>query len=175
MDSIIIIRHFLEVVGLITTLGAVLLFIWSIISWFLGVAPLFYRLGFGRWSRRIAIVANDEMYSSLKSDLIDTGIFRKKNIFQVKKGSLSKIKHINLALIHYQSFSVEEVDQILADKSANAGFVFYFPEFTPPHTVIPQDVMGRINNHPFTTIVNMRGRLTNDILVTLLSTSYDKR
>lgn len=166
---------FINIVGLITTLFGIVLFIWAVISWILGVYPLFLRLGFGRWSRKIAIVANDDTFTSLKIDLVDTGIFREKNIYQIKKDALSKTKGATLALIHYQSFEENEIKTILSYKKPNAGFIFYFPEFTPPTLVIPPNMMKEINNQQFTTIVNMRGRLINDIVTTLLSTSYDKR
>ena len=40
---------------------------------------------------------------------------------------------------------------------------------------MPTDAVEMINKEPFTVLVNMRGRLVNDILVTLMSTSYDKK
>lgn len=166
---------FVNIVGALTTIFAICLFVWAIISWTLGVYPLFLRLGFGRWSRKIAIVSNDNMYSSLKTDLVDTGVFREKNIYQIKEDALSKIKETTLALVHYQSFSEDQIKIILSYKKSNAGFIFYFPEFTPPSIVISPEMMKAINNEQFTTIVNMRGRLINDIVTTLLSTSYDKR
>ncbi len=175
MAPIQFLQSFIDIVGVATTVFGILLFIWAVASWCMGVFPLFLRLGFGRWTRKIAIVAKDEEYASLKSDLIDTGIFREKNVYQIKSGSLAKVKDTTLALVHYQSFSESEINTILANKKANAGFVFYFPEFTPPTIVIPQEMMKAINNQQFTTIVNMRGRLVNDIVTTLLSTSYEKR
>lgn len=165
----------INIVGVITTLFGIVLFVWAVVSWILGVYPLFLRLGFGRWRRKIAIVANDDTYNSLKIDLIDTGVFREENIYQIKKDTLSKVKETTLALIHYQSFDENEIKSILSYKKSNAGFIFYFPEFTPPTLVIPPNMMKEINNQQFTTIVNMRGRLINDIVTTLLSTSYDKR
>lgn len=175
MTLLTFLKFFIDIVGVLTTVFAICLFIWAIISWCMGVFPLFLRLGFGRWKRKIAIVANDEKYSSLKSDLVDTGIFRGKNIYHIKNDSLAKIKEATLALVHYQSFSEDEVKTILSNKKANAGFVFYFPEFTPPTVVVSAAMMKAINEQQFTTIVNMRGRLVNDIVTTLLSTSYDKR
>lgn len=174
MTLIEFVRLVIEVVGAFTTVFAIGLFVWAVISWCMGVFPLFLRLGFGRWSRKIAIIASDEQYSSLKTDLVDTGIFREKNIYQIKKDSLAKVKEATLALVHYQSFNAGEIKTILANKKSNAGFIFYFPEFTPPTTVIPVEMMKEINNQQFTTIVNMRGRLVNDIVTTLLSTSYEK-
>lgn len=168
-------RLVIDIVGIFATVFSIALFIWAVISWWLGVFPLFLRLGFGRWTRKIAVVANDEKYNSLRADLIDTGVFREKNIYQIKNDFLSKIKDATLALVHYQSFTEAEINTILANKKSNAGFIFYFPEFTPPTTVIPTEMMKAINNQQFTTIVNMRGRLVNDIVTTLLSTSYEKR
>lgn len=165
---------FIKVVGISTTVFAVGLFIWAIISWSMGIFPLFLRLGFGRWSRKIAIIADDENYSSLKTDLVDTGIFREKNIYQIKNNTLAKVKETTLALVHYQSFSKDEIEMILSNKKSNAGFIFYFPEFVPGQNMIPIETVKLINNEQFTTVVNMRGRLMNDIVVTLLSTSYDK-
>lgn len=166
---------FVNIVGVLTTVFAICLFIWAVISWILGVYPLFLRLGFGRWSRKISIVANDDMFSSLETDLVDTGVFRKKNIYQIKTDTLSKVRETTLALVHYQSFTEDQIKTILSNKKSNAGFIFYFPEFTPPSVVISPEMMRAINNQQFTTIVNMRGRLINDIITTLLSTSYDKR
>lgn len=166
---------FINVVGIGTTVFAICLFAWAVLCWCLGIFPLFLRFGFARWSRKIAVLANDDKYTSLKTDLVDTGVFREKNIYQIKNDSLSKVKDATLALVHYQSFVENEIDTILTNKKSDAGFIFYFPEFTPPTTVIPPAVMARINNHQFTTIVNMRGRLINDIVTTLLSTSYDKK
>lgn len=166
---------FINLVGVITTVFAVGLFIFTIISWVLGIYPIFLRFGFGRWRRKIAIVANDDAFSSLKEDLVDTGIFRGKNIYQVRRDSISKIKEATIALVHYHSFTEDEIKVILSNKKYNAGFIFYFPEFSAPTKVISPEIMNEINKHQFTTVVNMRGRLMNDIVITLLSTGYEKR
>lgn len=174
MDLINLIRLFLEVIGGITTLISLIIFILAVISWFLGVYPLFVRLGFSRWSRKIAIVADSQAYASLKSDLVDTGIFREKNIFQISDSSLSKVKTSSLILVNYQSFTENEIKTILSYKKPTAGVIIYFPGFSNTNR-IADDIRDLINNEPFTTTVNFRGRLINDILVTLLSTSYEKK
>ena len=175
MEFIDFARIFIDVVGISTTIFAILIFTWGIISWVIGAYPLFYRIGFGRWSRKITIVANGDMYNTLKTDLVDTGIFREKNISpQVTNQSFSKIKKASLVLVHYQSFTEDEIKIILSHKQPHSGFVFYFPEFSPENR-IPPEMMKAINNEQFTTIVNMRGRLMNDIVTTLLSTGYEKK
>ena len=175
MTLLTFLKLLVDIVGALTTLFAIGLFIWALLSWSMGVFPLFLRLGFGRWSRKIKIVAKDEVYNSLRTDLIDTGIFRDKNIDQITNKSFAKIKDASLVLVHYQSFTEDEIKTILSHKKSGSGFVFYFPEFSPPENVISREMMKIINDEQFTTVVNMRGRLMNDIVATLLSTSYEKR
>lgn len=170
-----IVKLALETVGLITTAVAIISFFIVVTGWLMGISPLLYRLGFGRWSRKIDIIADGDNFDSLKNDLVDTGIFREKNIRHISKSTLAKVKESNLGLVHYQSFTPTQLETILGNKKTGAGLVIYFPEFSPPTQVIPNDMLKKINDHSFTTIVNFRGRLVNDILITLLSTSYEKK
>lgn len=148
----------------------------NLIFWTLGIAPLLLRLGFGRWLRKIAIVANDEFYNILKTDLADSGIFRENNISQITSNNLSKIIDHYLLLVHYQSFSEENIQNILRDKKSAAGMIFYYPEFSPKDgKMIPEDIIKQINCKENTTIVNFRGRLLNDIVTTLITTGYEKK
>ena len=168
------VKTFLEAVGLITTAVSILLVLATAVGWALGIAPLMYRLGLGRWSRKISIAAESSVYDSLKTDLIDSGVFREKNIQQISKTTLSKAKDANLMLVHYASFDENEIKTIISNKKSSAGMVVYFPDFSPTNR-IPDDVSKLINNEPHSVLVNFRGRLINDILVTLLSTSYEKK
>lgn len=164
----------LETIGLITTAIAVLTFFAAVVGWILGISPLMYRLGLGRWRRKIAIVANNEDYNLLQTDLVDSGVFREKNIHQVSATTLSKVKEANLLLVNYGSFTEAQIKTIIRNKRSKAGMVVYFPDFSPTNR-IPDDIAKLINNEPHTVLVNFRGRLINDILVTLLSTSYEKK
>jgi len=148
----------------------------NFLFWILGIAPLLWRLGYGRWVRKIAIVARDEHFNSLKNDLVDSGIFREKNISQISPQHLSKIKDHYLLLVHYQSFAEDQMKNILNDKKSGSGMVVYFPEFSPQEgKKISDEMIKAINSKENTTIVNFRGRLLNDIVTTLITTSYEKR
>jgi hypothetical protein len=171
MDAV---KTFLEIVGLITTAVSILLVLVTAFGWALGIAPLMYRLGLGRWSRKISIAAEGNTFTSLRSDLIESGVFREKNIQQISKNTLSNAKDANLMLVHYGSFTEAEIKTIVANKKSSAGMVVYFPDFSPTNR-IPDDVSKLINNEPHSVLVNFRGRLINDVLVTLLSTSYEKK
>jgi hypothetical protein len=168
------VKTFLEIVGLITTAVSILVVLATATGWAFGIAPLMYRLGLGRWSRKIDIAAEGTTYTSLRADLIESGVFREKNIQQISKSTLSNAKDANLMLVHYGSFTETEIKTIVSNKKSSAGMVVYFPDFSPTNR-IPEDVSKLINNEPHSVLVNFRGRLINDILVTLLSTSYEKK
>ncbi|MCB0490704.1 MAG: hypothetical protein KDC99_19685 [Cyclobacteriaceae bacterium] len=168
------IKAFLELVGLITTLIAVLAFFSAVISGILGISPLLYRLGLGRWRRKITVLADSDNFASIRDDLVSSGVFRAKNIDHVTSKGLAKVKESNLLLVDYGSFTDKNMKTIIRNKKSSAGMVVYFPDFSPTNRV-PDDVMKLINDEPHSVLVNFRGRLINDILITLLSTSYDKR
>lgn len=183
MDNIFIqsVLHFFDhpffiVIGGLFTLAAVLYLLIAFIFWVLGITPLLWRLGLGRWIRKIAVVANDEVYNSLKKDLVDSGIFRKGNVQPISKDHLSQIKEYSLILVHYQSFDEQQIRQILNDKKSTAGLIFYFPEFNlAEEKNIPKHMVQEIGKKENTVVVNFRGRLLNDIITTLITTSYEKR
>ena len=169
-------HQFFIIFGGISVTLIILGFLLNIIFWVLGIAPLLWRLGYGRWFRKVAIVASDEIYNSLRSDLKDSGIFREKNIHHISVANLAKVKEHYLLLIHYQSFSEENIKNILNDKKSKAGMIIYFPEFSPSEGKrISDEMIKEINVRENTTIVNFRGRLLNDIVTTLITTSYEKR
>lgn len=150
--------------------------VFSFISWLLGITPLLWRLGYGRWLRKIAIVAKNEVFNQLKKDLVDSGVFRESNISQISSQSLAEIKDRDLLLVHYQSFSQAEIKTILANKKSKAGMVFYYPEFSNKKgKKISDEMFKQISSKENTTVVNFRGRLLNDIITTLITTSYEKR
>lgn len=167
---------FFTFIGFLSTIIAVggLLIVFAF--WVLGITPLLWRLGLGRWRRKIAIAAGDEMYNSLQTDLITSGIFRKSNISQISKDHLSKIRDHSLVLIHYQSFTEDQIRQMLNDKKSSSGMVIYFPEFNPSEgNQIPASMVQAIGKKENTLVVNFRGRLLNDIITTMITTSYEKK
>jgi hypothetical protein len=166
---------FFVIVGGISVLLIVINALINFFCWTLGIWPILRRFGYGRWFRKIAIVAGNEEYTTLKGDLVDSGIFKEKNIFQITSQSLSKVKDNDLLLVHYQSFNENQIIEMLSYKKSKAGMIFYYPGFSHSTNSIPKDILDKINNNQNTTIVNFRGRLLSDILVTLLTTSYGKR
>jgi hypothetical protein len=166
-----IVRCILEAIGVLTTLVALLALVVNFAGWLLGIAPLMKRLGLGRWYREICVVAGKE-YKDLETDLVNSGVFRGKNIRQVSLKNLADIKNADLLLVDYR-YVADKIDEVLSNKQSRAGMVVYYPIIDKDR--ISDDVAKRINNQSHTTLTNFRGRLINDILITLISTSYEKK
>ena len=170
-------HSFFFVVGKLFTLIAVVSISITFISWVLGITLPLWRLGLGRWARKIAIVADDETFNVLKIDLTASGIFREKNIKPITRKHLATVRNYSLVIVHYQSFSNEEdIRQLLNNKRSTCGMIFYYPEFNPATgDKIPGKMIQEIGEKENTIVVNFRGRLLNDIIITLITTSYQKK
>lgn len=133
-----------------------------------GVIPALYRLGRGISMRDIAVFAEGDNFIRLKDMLVDSGIFKSKRIHQIHKDSLDKAQGYSVFLVQYSHYR-DELDDILNLKSDSTALIVY----APPNEVRIDDVgMNKINNKRNAIIVNMRGRLINDILISLITTSY---
>lgn len=154
-------------------IGSILLvlgFAYKAISIFFGVMPLAIRLGYGLWKRKIAIVADAENFAKLSQALKSSKLFNEKNITHVPKNTLENLSITNLYLIDWESAgeSIEEV--FLKRTSIQTPIVIVARPAS-----IPLDVMNSIANRPNTVVVNFLGRLLNDVLTSLMTTSYDTK
>jgi len=159
---------FFIILGGLATLFSVVVFLFTIYLFIKGIFPVLYRLGMGLAKRKIAIFAEEE-FDSLKSMLVDSKIFQPTNIVRVDKGSIKKAGDLSLFLVDWNSFG-SEIDKIIDIKKDAAALVIY----APPRAVSDID-MGKINSQRNSIIVNFRGRLLNDILTSMMTTSFKER
>jgi hypothetical protein len=158
----------LNIVGYASTVLVIISAIWGIVLWYRGIAPVLLRLGKGLATRRIAILAGGDEQTSLKSLLVDSGVFRKKNIISVvKSGDIGRAEKATLYVIHWPSWE-NSLDELLAKKSDTTGLVVYAPH---EDGQLPDDVMAKLNQQRNVTVTNFRGRLLSDILVSMMTTS----
>jgi hypothetical protein len=136
-----------------------------------GVLPVWYRLGMGLSRRKIAVFANTE-FDDLKQLLLDSGLFREANIVKIDHGSLKKAEGLTVFLVHWKSFAAD-IDAILSLKKDAAALIVYAPQ--AEGFISDKGVLARINEARNATIVNFRGRLLNDVLVSLLTTGYQAK
>jgi len=161
---------FFVIVGGLSTLLAFLIAVYTLFLVIKGILPVWYRLGLGLSKRKIAIFAEKE-FENLRDMLIDSKIFKTSNIFKIDKQSIKKANSITLFLIHWKSFN-KEIDEILSMKNDSDALIIYAPQ---SEGFIDKDILERLNLERNTIIVNFRGRLLNDILTSMITTSYEKR
>ncbi len=130
-----------------------------------GVLPVWYRLGIALSRRKIAILAVGDDYDNLKNVLIDSKLFKAKNIKKIEKSSILSAKNESLLLVHWESYK-ESLDAILENKQDTAALIIYAPA---GKNRIDNESMEKMSQHRNITIVNFRGRLINDMFVSMIT------
>lgn len=159
---------FICVGGVMTTI-AVISFIFSIVIVAKGLIPVWYRLGMGLAKRKIAILA-DAQSQDLKDLLIDSRLFKEKNIIQVNNESIKKAESATMILVHWEPLK-SKLDEILSIKKDSDALIIYAPQ---KEGFISKEDMIKLSSQRNTIIVNFRGRLLNDIYTSMITTSYAK-
>ncbi|MCX8485819.1 MAG: hypothetical protein ORN53_01315 [Crocinitomicaceae bacterium] len=161
---------FFIVFGGISTVIAIVTFIYSIYLILNGIIPVWIRLGKGLSNRKIAVYAEND-FVNFKSMLLDSGIFKEKNIEQITNQSMAKGETHTMMLINYMDFN-DKIEDIMRYKKDSDSLIIYAPQSGER---IEVDLMNKINENRNSIVVNMRGRLLNDILISMITTIYEKR
>jgi len=158
------------IVGGVTVTLAFFAFIYRLACWTFGITPIVFRLGIALWKRKVAIWGSVEIFESLKNSLIDSNIFKKKNIIHISSDNIDKAKDVTIFLVDWETFG-DKIEQVFTSrKNHQTAIVIYAKPAS-----IPQEKMNDIANRANTVVVNFRGRLLNDILTSLITTSYDRK
>jgi len=159
---------FFIIIGGLTVAIASIGLIYRILCVILGISPLVLRIGKAVWRRKIAIIGSLESFNNLKECIIDSGIFKKSNVIHIPLDNIDKTKELSILLVDWETSS-SKIDQImLARKNHNTAVLVY----AKPGS-IPLDKMPEIANRSNTVVVNFKGRLLNDILNSLITTSFN--
>ena len=163
-------KTILDIIGYISTAIVVVSFFWGLWAWFKGIIPALIGLGTGLAKRKIAIFAKGDNLTSMKSLLLDTKLFRKKNIIDIVTiNDLGRAESATLFLVFWHDWE-ENIGQLLSKKADGIPLIVYAPRELGD---IPQDYMKQISERRNTTVTNFRGRLLNDIVISMITTSYD--
>jgi len=153
----------------LVTVGVV---VFGLILWISGIAPVLWRLGNGLARRKIVIFASANNLGSLKSLLHDSRLFSRKNIIAITTGAdIERAASGTLFLVQWSDFA-DSLGRILDLKSDVTALIIYAPRDQGP---IPESDMSRIGNLRNTSVTNFRGRLMNDIVTAMITTSYEKK
>lgn len=161
---------FFIITGGISTLITVAAFIYVVCLFARGVIPVLVRLGMGLSKRKIAVFADTE-FDNLLGMLVDSGIFRKSNVIKITKGAIKKAEDITLYLVHWKYFN-DKLDEILAIKRDATALLVYAPQ---DEGKIDQQSLEKINAERNSLVINFRGRLLNDVLACMITTSNKRK
>ena len=157
----------LNILGYGSTVIVIIAVIVGIYRWCTGISPALIRLGKGLASRKIAVFAENDDFSSLKSLLVDSKLFKDNNVTQITKNELKKAEDFSLFLAHWKTIS-SYLDKILSAKKDGTALIIYAPQ---EEGFVPSESIEVINKHRNVILVNFRGRLLNDIVTSLITTS----
>ncbi len=158
---------FFVILGGIATLFSLLALGFTVYLWARGILPVWWRLGIGLSTRKIAIFADKE-FDNLKDVLVDSKLFRESNIVRIDTESIKRAEGCPLLLVHWKAFE-NQIDDILHIKRDFDALVIYAPHKDGP---VPPEATEKINRHRNAILVNMRGRLLNDILTCMMTTGF---
>lgn len=160
---------FFIVIGGLATIFIIGSFIYTICLVVTGVLPVWYRLGMGISRRKVAVFGSREAFESIKTSLIDSKIFKDRNIIHIASNNIEKAKDQTIFLVDWETFK-EEIERVFsARRNDQTAIVIYAKPAS-----IPADKMNDIGNRANTVVVNFRGRLLNDILTSLVTTGYEQ-
>src|SRR6266581_5040796 len=92
----------LDWIGRVTTALFVIALLAGIYGWSTGIIPAMVRLGNGFAKRKIAIFARSNQFVSLKDLLVDSKLFKAKNIIQISsKSDFGRAEQSTLYLIYW--------------------------------------------------------------------------
>ena len=144
----------------------------AVVLWAKGIGPVLLRLGMGLARRKIAVFARGDIAGSLESLLLDSRLFSKHNLVPVRHdGDIEKGRSATLFVVHWPDWS-DSLQEILAQKSDGAALIVYAPQ---DRGRIPSDALAALNRKRNVVICNFRGRLLNDIVVSMITTSYESK
>ncbi|MBF0556432.1 MAG: hypothetical protein HQK96_18090 [Nitrospirae bacterium] len=147
----------------------------AVILWARGISPVLYRLGNGLGRRKIAIFAKDDRSIEGKNLLIDSGLFKEKNIKVItSKNDLGIAEEASIYLFYYWLDWESEILEISGKRKDKCPMIVYAPiiKEKPDKGRVPDDVMAKLDERRNTSVTNFRGRLLNDIVTSMITTSY---
>ena len=168
-------EKFIEVLAIVGSIESIVLIIgiiWAVILWAKGISPALIRLGNGLAKRKVAIFAKGDNLQSLKKLLLDSKLFYKKNLSEItKKEDIGAAENSTLYLVFWHDWA-DNINEILQKKPDGCALIIYAPRNMG---LIPEDQMIKLDSYRHTAVTNFRGRLLNDIVTAMITTSYEKK
>ncbi len=154
----------LDWIGRISTVIVLVSIVLGIYAWARGILPVLFRLGNGLARKKIAIFAQGSNADSLKNLLTDTKLFSERNIIIIASvGDFGRAEEAALFVVSWPDWE-NEMMKILEKKRDKTALVVYAKP-----GAIGSELMTTIDESRNSFVSNFRGRLLNDIVVSLIT------
>ena len=158
-----------EIAGNIGMAAAWLLTVGFVALAIMGLIKPAYRFGKAIAWKKVFIVSDSETRHDLRCDLERSGLIKHKNILEKSKGQTGELRGARLLIVDFNYLGADEVLRIVSAKCPDCGVLVY----AKPGS-IKSDCTEKLNLYQHVSVVNFRGRLVNEVLLLLLSTSFTK-
>lgn len=136
-----------------------------------GFVPVLIRLGNGLWKRRIAVFAQGDNLTNLVTLLNESKLFNRTNIIKITgEDQIEDAEKASVFLVHWPDCQ-KYIQTILGKKRENTSLIVYAP---PDGGPIPPENMNELALRKNVVVNNFRGRLLNDIVISMITTGYEK-
>ncbi|WP_300532633.1 hypothetical protein [Maricaulis sp.] len=137
----------------------------------IGFLPALWRLGNGLRHKKIAVFASGDTLTSLVDLLGDTKLFTKKNIVAVSRlNDLGRAENAQTYLVHWPDWGVDGLRRILTLKKDQTALVVYAPHAGGR---VDNEAIDELERHRNVVLVNFRGRLLNDIIISMITAGHE--
>jgi len=167
------VRIILDWAGYVSTALVIGYAVWRFVLWYRGISPALRGLGNGLAKRKVALFAKNSDLAGLRQTLLRSNLFREANLIDIQRPEdIGSADDASVYVVNWPDWS-DQIGTILDKKKGKdkVPLIVYCPRSAGQ---IPNDVMVQIDGHRNTAISNFRGRLLNDIVTAMITTSYDK-
>ena len=164
-----VLNQILNILGNISNVILLVTIIWGTWAWFDGILPSVLRLGTSLSKRKIAVVAKDNNSTILVNLLVHSEIFKQKNILKVcGVTDLGLLESASIILAQWSDFK-QDYKKILEKKKDSDALVVYAPQ---NEGKVDETAISDLAAHRNVTITNFKGRLVNDLFLSMITSGY---
>ncbi|WP_297162160.1 hypothetical protein [Thermogemmatispora sp.] len=162
-------------IGRILTILALIAFVLSIYEWSRGVLKVLYRLGHGLARPKIAILGDKG--NTIKSTLETSRLFNERRLILISSvDDLGRAESASLWLFHWwgeDPWGEKALERVLNFKKDSTALIVYAPHQEDRKSIprLSDQMMEELSRHRHTIVNNFRGRLLNDVIVSLMAIS----
>ncbi len=137
-----------------------------------GVGPVLWRLGTGLSKRKIGIFAREAQQTSLSNMLVKSKLFSEKRITRItSEADFGDAEGIDVFLVYWPDWQ-QNIDEIIRIKKEATALIIFAPQSEPR---VPPEVMASLENKRNVVLSNLRGRLMNDVVLSMITSGYETK